>query len=165
MNQKIISELSLILLSLVVIAIPVSAVNITMQNRSINLSNNINYIVSVEASSIPMSAIQVTFNYDPGALQVNWVRQGNFLYYAKDDAKIWQVWNNKTAGKITVVSMVMFDFSILQNDKSTLMTINMKPLRKVTTRVNLSAGAIVGGLDSPENVVGEMGRNYTIKVT
>ncbi len=164
MNQ-ITRKLSLILLSLIVIAIPAYATNITMVNRSINLSNNINYVISVEASAVPMSAARVTFNYDPTALQVNWVRQGNFLYYAMNDAKLWNVWNNNS-GKLMVISMVLFDHSILQTKSSTLMTINMKPLRKGTTMVNLSDGVLVNGLNAlSENLVSGMGKNYTIKVT
>jgi hypothetical protein len=160
-----IRKLSLILLLLIGIATAASATNITMVNRSINLSNNINYIVSVEASATPMSTAQVTFNYDPTALQVNWVRQGNFLYYATNDAKLWNVWND-TPGTLMVVSTVLFDRSILQTKSSTLMTINMKPLRKGTTIVNLSAGVLINGLDLlSENIVSGMGNNYTIKVT
>lgn len=143
------------------LVIPAGATDFTMINRSINLSNNLNYVVGVQASEIAMSAAQVTFNYDPTALQVNWVRQGDFLYYTNADTKIWHVFRGE--GNLTVVSMVMFDFSRLQMNRSTLMTINMKPLRKGVTVVNLSNGIIVN--DVFENVAGRTGKNYTIKVT
>jgi hypothetical protein len=153
----------IIVLALLIMAtMPVSAINITMENRTLNLSNNINYVVRVENSTKPMTALQVTFNYDPTAMRVNWVRQGDFLYYASDDAKLWHVWYGN--GSTMVVSMLLFDYSIMQVSKSTLMTINMHPLKKGITFVNLSNGSIIVN-GSYDNAASGMWTDYSIKVT
>lgn len=161
---------AIFILMIMFASLPVSAVNFTMENRSINMSTNINYVVKIDASAIPMTGAQVTFNYNPTMLMVSLVSQGSFLYYAKNDAKIWHVFSNKSAvdnaqtkfpaGKIMVVSMLFWDYSITQTKASTLMTINMKPLRKGLTYVNLTYGTLLQNVS-----VGGMNKNYTIKIT
>jgi hypothetical protein len=150
---------------IVILASPAAAVNITTQdNRSVNLSQNINIIIKLEASAIPMTGAQVTFNYDPSALKVNWVRKGDFLYYATDDSKIWHTRNEPGNGTLLVIQMVLFDTSIAQTKASTLMTVNIKPLRKGYTFINLSKGVLVVN-DFTTLPVGGLDRDYRIRVT
>jgi Cohesin domain len=144
-----------------------SATNFTMVNRSVNFSNNINYVVTIDNSSRPMNGAQVTFNYDPTAFRINWVKQGDFLYFSKEFSKIWYVWNVNGSGKLMAVSMIFWEKSINQTKKSTFMTINMKPLRKGVSQVNLSAGVLlyIGEPDINPEKPGGMNINYSIKVT
>jgi len=168
----------LIVLFLILNSFPASATNISMVNRSINLSSSINYVVTLGDSEIGMTAAQVTFNYDPKFLYVNTVRQGDFLYYAKADSKTFHVFNENSStiikqsyrnGKITMISRLWWDYSITQTKKSTLMTINMKPLKKGITIVNLSDPAFIDISFSEKNNQGKkidgIGKNYTIKIT
>lgn len=162
----------IILVVSIVLFIPVASsyTGIYLLNITIHNGSGLNIPMQIGANNIQLTGAQTTLNYDAEYLQFNWIRKGDFLYYAKEDYKIFY-WRHfidaPDNGYLTILSMELMDYSVAQEKIATLATVNFRPVKKGVTYIYLNYSALIAaGPDILINQVDEDTdtRIYTINI-